>query len=118
MNSKARAKMADIVNRSIKLNYSRSRSKFFLELNRAINRVNGLRQVLELMLRLVSFFPGNKTVPFGFFGQTYIQTVHNKNVPCDAFAVTRDLYIQGRVRFRGRLLPKGFVAYSQKIDNQ
>ena len=82
--------MAGIVNRSIKLNYSRSRSKFFLELNRAINRVNGLRQVLDLMPRLVPFFPGYKIAPFGIFG-TYILTAYNKNVPCDAFAVTRDL---------------------------
>ena len=86
--------MAGIVNRSIKLNYSRSRSKFFLELNRAINRVNGLRQVLDLMPRLVSFFPGYKMAPFGNFGQTYILTAYNKNVPCDAFAVTRDLRIK------------------------
>ena len=83
--------MAGIVNRSSKLNYSRSRSKFFLELNRAIDRVNGLRQVLDLMPRLVSFFPGYKIAPFGNFGQTYILTAYNKNVPCDAFAVTRDL---------------------------
>ena len=79
--------MAGIVNRPIKLNYSRSRSTFFLELNRAINRVNGLRQVLDLMARLVSIFPGYKIVPFGFFG-THILTGQNKNVPCDAFAVT------------------------------
>jgi len=76
--------MTGIVNRSIKLNYSRSRSTFFLELNRAINRVNGLRQLRDLMPRLVSFFPGYKTVPLGNFGQTYILTAYNKIVPCDA----------------------------------
>ena len=78
INSKARAKMVVIVNRSIKLNYSRSRSTFFLELNRTINRVNGLRQLRDLMPQLVSFFPGFKIITLRLLWYSHTNSTEQK----------------------------------------
>lgn len=78
INSKARAKMVVIVNRSIKLNYSRSRSTFFLELNRTINRVNGLRQLRDLMPQLVSFFPEFKIITLRLLWYSHTNSTEQK----------------------------------------
>ena len=70
--------MVVIVNRSIKLNYSRSRSTFFLELNRTINRVNGLRQLRDLMPQLVSFFPEFKIITLRLLWYSHTNSTEQK----------------------------------------